>query len=60
MNHPSEDSRSKIHSLSLFYDCPETLDKGKMSRILADIVRPVLLIVKLADEDVGDAVLGRN
>ena len=53
----SEDAGRKVHSLDLIDDAGETLHKLLMRRVLVDIVRPVLLALKLADEDVGDAVL---
>lgn len=46
-----EDSRSEVDHLSLCNDAVEALDKGQMGRVLIQVVLPILLVLKLADED---------
>lgn len=53
----SEDSRCKVHNLDLLDNALQAFDELKMSRVLVDIVIPVLFARKLGDEDVRDAAL---
>lgn len=46
-----EDSRTEVDHLRLRNDAVEALDKGQMSRVLIQVVLPILLVLKLADED---------
>lgn len=46
-----EDSRSEVDHLRLRNDAFEALDKGQVSRVLIQVVLPILLVLKFADED---------
>lgn len=46
-----EDSRSEVDHLRLRNDAVEALDKSQMGRILIQVVLPILLVLKFADED---------
>lgn len=47
----SEDSRSEVDHLRLRNNAVEALDKGQMGRVLIQVVLPILLVLKFADED---------
>lgn len=46
-----EDSRSEVDHLRLRNNAVEALDKGQMGRVLIQVVLPILLVLKFADED---------